>query len=150
VSGSRGGWYRVFRWALCWPVPTRPPCPHRGGDAGIVLCQLRGSVRRQRRGSAPRSGTERACVAGKGFALAFAVLARIGLDSLLDRGAAMFSQAVDQPGELVGRRRAGFGGSSPTAHPSREGPQSGVRLVDCARGEAPGHGHARRAGAHVS
>ena len=89
-------------------------------------------------------------MAGHGFDLAFAVLALIGIEPLLDRGAAMFSQGVDQPSALVRRRRDGLGGAQSAPQTPKEGSQGGVRLVDRARGEAQGQGHALRPRAHAS
>ena len=40
--------YGVFRRALGWRVQTLPPFPHRARDTSLVLCQLRGSVLRER------------------------------------------------------------------------------------------------------
>lgn len=89
-------------------------------------------------------------LAGHGLDLAFAVLVLIGIETLLDRGAAMFSQAVDQPGELVRCRRDGLGGAQAAPQPPKEGPQGRARVVDRACGEAQGQGDALCARAPAS
>ena len=88
------------------------------------------------------------CLAGHGLDGACAVWALVVIEALLDRGPPGCAQTGDQPRELVRRRRDGFGGSQAAAPPPREGPESWARVVDRARREAPGHGHAMGAGAH--
>ena len=75
---------------------TLPPFPQREGTP-VSCCASSGgrycdNVEARHLGCAQghQSVTERACLAGKGLDLAFAVLALIGLDPLLDIGAAMF------------------------------------------------------------
>ena len=89
-------------------------------------------------------------LAGHGLDLAFAVLALVGVEALLDIRVAMLSQAVDETGELVGRRREGFGGSQAATQPPIEGPQCRARVLDRACGETQSDGDAMRAGAHPS
>ena len=89
-------------------------------------------------------------LAGQGLDRAFAVRALVGVEALRHRRAAMFSQAVDETGELVGRRRDGCGGSQAATHPPIEGPQCRACLLDRACGETQSDGDAMRAGTHPS
>jgi hypothetical protein len=89
-------------------------------------------------------------LAGHGLDLACAGLVLRGIETLRDRGAAMFEQAGDQPGERVRCRREGLGGAQAAPQPPQEGPQGRARVVDRACGEAQGQGHALCARAHAS
>jgi hypothetical protein len=89
-------------------------------------------------------------LAGHGLDLACAVLALVGVEAVLHRRAAMFEQAVDETGELVGRRREGFGGSQAATHPPIEGPQGRACMLDRACGATQSDGDAMRAGTHPS
>jgi hypothetical protein len=134
-----------------------PPFPPTGERSAVSCCAHAGgrcdaSVEARHRGCAQRHQRVAQGLrwAGHGLDFACAGLALRGVETLLDRGTAMFEQAVDQPGELVGRCGEGFGGAQPAAHPSREGAQRRVRVLNRARGEAQGHGHALGAGAHAA
>ena len=54
--------------------------------------------------------------------LALAVLRFVGIQALLDVSAAVVQQALDQPSQLVGGGRDGFGGAETRFHPPEEGP----------------------------
>jgi hypothetical protein len=148
-SGSFGG--RCA--SLCRHSPLSPT-----GDATRRSCCVsagsRGSDRVEARHLGGAQGHQRVaqglCLAGHGLDLAFAVLALAGLAALLGSGTAVFSQAVDQPRALMGRRRNGFGGSQLAAQAPLAGSQRRARLVNRARGEAQGHCHAMGAGAHAA
>jgi len=89
-------WYRVFRRALCWHVKTLPPFPP-GDGTPVSYCASSGDRCCDRVEARPLGCAQ--CyqrvaqglrLAGHGFDLAFAVLALIGIEPLLDISAAMF------------------------------------------------------------
>ena len=154
MSGRRGGQYGVFRRALGWRVQTLPPFPP--GEGTPVSCCASSEGRcgesvevRYLGGAQGHEGVAQGLrLAGHGLDLAFAVRVLVGVEALRHRRAAMFSQAVDETGERVGRRRDGVGGSQAATHPPIEGPQCRARVLDRARGETQSDGDAMRAGAH--
>jgi hypothetical protein len=61
----------------------------------------------------------------------------------------VFEQVIDQASQLMRGRRDGLGGAEPCLHPSEEGAQGALRVVQTAGGKAQGDGDAMRAGAHA-
>jgi hypothetical protein len=56
----------------------------------------------------------------------------VGIEALLDVSAALLPQALDQPGQLVGRGGDGFGGAETRLQPPAEGPSGTRRVVQAA------------------
>ena len=80
--------------------------------------------------------------------LAFTVLRFVGVEALLDVGATVLQQAIDQASQFVCRRRDGLWGTEADFHPPKEGPQGALRVVQTAGGEAQGDRDTMCPGAH--
>src|SRR6266542_4757430 len=111
--------------AVVWGLPAgarpksrdTPPFPPTGDGPAVSCCPSSGGrcgdgVEALHLGCAQRHQRvpQGLCLAGHGFDFAFAVLALVVIEALLDIGTTVFEQTVDQPRELVRRRRDGFGG----------------------------------------